>query len=137
MQPTAISEAPGTWRNEEWASPQPERPGLWQEPVPNKASLGPACVFRIPWGISGEAVSKKHPETIAGIQSLIVKNRIFQELPKGLVPHLRAPTWLLSRQEMGTAWWRCHLTVDTSHTTGPPPGTALPRFKPRTKNMWL
>ena len=73
---------------------------------PNKASLGPACVFCITWGISGEAVSKKHPETIAGIQSLILKNRIFQELPKGLVPHLRAPTWLLSWQEVGTAWWR-------------------------------
>lgn len=114
-----------------------ESPGLWQEPVPNKASPGPACVFCITWGISGEAVSKKHPETMAGIQSLILRNRIFQELPKGLAPHLGAPTWLLSQQEAGTAWWRCHFTVDTSHTTAPPPGTALPRFKPRTKILIL
>ena len=133
----AISEAPGTWRNEEWASSPPESPGLWQEPVPNKAPPGPACVFRITWGISGEAVSKKHPETMAGIQSLILRNRIFQELPKGLASHLGAPTWLLSQQEAGTAWWRCHFTADTSHTTAPPPGTALPRFKPRTKILIL
>lgn len=122
----AISEAPGTRRNGEWASPRPESPGLWQEPVPNKASPDPACVFHITWGISGEAVSKKHPETMAGIQSLILRNRIFQELPKGLAPHLGAPTWLLSQQEEGTAWWRCHLTVDTSHTTAPLPHQGLP-----------